>query len=72
MKGWKKVSEAAQYYGVSTKTMRSLLKDGFPHSRLPTGTILIELEAGDNWLRAFNVDRKHQEMVDDLVRGINQ
>ncbi len=43
---WKKVSDAAQHMGISTRTTRDLLKQGLPHSRLPSGTILVELEQG--------------------------
>ena len=70
MRGWKKVPDAAEYYGVSVRTMRNLISDGFPHSRLPSGTILIELSAGDDWLRNFGNDERDQEIIDDLLTGI--
>ena len=67
---WKKVSDAAGYYGVSVRTMRTLLSQGFPHSKLPTGTILVELEAGDEWLRDLGNIKKDQEMINELLKGV--
>ena len=70
MHGWRKIPQAAEYYGVSVRTMRSWLKAGFPHSRLPSGTILIEIERGDEYLRQFDVARQAEKIVDELTEGL--
>lgn len=70
MKGWLKIPVAAQYYGVSVRTMRSWMKAGFPHSRLPSGTILIEVERGDEYLRQFDVERLAEKIVDEVLEGL--
>jgi hypothetical protein len=69
-KGWKKVPAAAKYYGVSVRTFRELLKQGFPHSKLPSGTILVELTAGDEWLRERGSERADGHIVDEILRGV--
>ena len=70
MKGWRKIPQAAEYYGVSVRTMRSWLKAGFPHSRVPSGTILIEIERGDEWVRQFDVGNQSETIVDELMKGL--
>ncbi len=47
---WVKTPAAAKHFGVSVKTFRKMLQDGFPHSRLPSGGVLINLKAGDEYL----------------------
>lgn len=70
MNGWVKTVPAAKYYGVSVRTFRGMLKQGFPHSRLPSGTILIELAAGDSWLRERNVERVDNRIVDEIMEEL--
>ncbi len=67
---WAKIPTASEHFGVSARTLRKLLRDGLPHSRLPSGTILIELEAGDDWLRGFNVCNEDQQIINDVLSGI--
>ena len=67
---WLKVKTAAKHFGVSERTFRDWLKNGFPHSRLPSGTVLIEIERGDEWLRQFDVERQAEKVVDELVKGL--
>jgi excisionase family DNA binding protein len=67
---WKKIRDAAQYIGMSERTVRELLKQGLPHSRLPSGTVLVELEQIDEWLRDFSVDRQQQAVIQDLLSGM--
>jgi len=56
---------------VSVRSFRGLLKDtDFPCSRLPSGTILIELEAGDNWLRERSDERQDQQIINSILRGL--
>ena len=43
----------------------------FPVSRLPTDTQLINLERGDEWLRAFDVHQdQNKHMIDELLKGL--
>lgn len=52
------VKPMAAYLGVSDRTLRALLSCGeIPHSRLPTGTILIAYRDVDGWLKAHRVNR---------------
>lgn len=67
---WAKITSAAEYYGLSPRTLRKLLRDGMPHSKLPSGTILIELESGDKWLRGFRVGDRDQQIVNEFLRGL--
>ena len=67
---WKKIRDAAQYIGMSERTVRELLKQGLPHSRLPSGTVLVELEQIDEWLRGFSVEQQQQAIIQDLLSGI--
>jgi hypothetical protein len=64
---WAKVKIAAEFYGVSPRTLRKWLDHGLPHSRLPSGTILIELDAGSKWLRSFEVGQKLQGIVEEII-----
>jgi hypothetical protein len=68
--GWLKVPDAAVYYGVSKRTFRELLKQGFPHSRLPSGTILVELQAGNEWLRDRGSSITNEIIVNELARAL--
>lgn len=73
MKGWRKIPAAAEYYGVSVRTMRTLIKDyGFPASRLPTGTQLVDLERGNEWLRSFDIQQSDQSVVDEILGGLGK
>lgn len=53
MQGWCKIKKAAEFSGISERTMRDWLKDGLKHSRLPSGTVLIKFEWLDEYLEAF-------------------
>lgn len=68
--GWAKVPQAAEHLGLSPRTVRDLLKRGLPHSRLPSGTILVELKQADDWLRGFAVGRKDQAIVSEIIKGL--
>ena len=67
---WLKVKNFAGHADVSERTVRELLKTGLPHSRLPSGTILIEIEKADEWLRSFDVDRQGMQIVDDILSDL--
>ena len=71
--GWAKPSIQAKYAGVERRTIYSWLKDGLPHSRLPSGRILIRFEDVDLYLKRFQVaDRKAAvgAIVEDVMRGM--
>lgn len=69
--GWVKISGAASYAGVGKRTFRKWLKDGLPHSKLHTGTILIQLSAIDEYLKSFMVkDNEVQMVVNSVMAGI--
>ncbi len=70
MEGWKKIKAAAQYIGMSERSIRSLLKEGLRHSRLPSGTVLISTQAIDEYLKKFEVDSSTE--ADRIVREIEK
>ena len=66
-----KPMQAADYYGVSVRTFREWLKRGFPYSRSPTGSITVEIEAGNQWLRERTVQSEGERLdkVADEILG---
>jgi len=71
---WVKVKSAASYAGVSPRTVRKWLKSGLRHSQLPSGTVLIQYSAVDEFLNHFEVqenevDRAVEEIQRDLNNG---
>jgi predicted site-specific integrase-resolvase len=69
MKGWTKIKAASAYAGISPRTMRRWLKQGLRHARLPSGTILIQYSAIDEFLA--NYEAQDNE-VDQLVETIEK
>ena len=70
-RGYAKVKQAAKYVCVSQRTFRDWLKEGLPHFRLSTGTILIAYKDIDAWMQNFRVDEsKADAIVDELMRGL--
>ena len=67
MIGWAKVKKAAEYAGVSERTLRAWLKEGLRHSCLPSGTILIKYASIDEYLEGFEVK---DDFVDELVDSV--
>jgi hypothetical protein len=67
VRGWSKIKGAARYAGVSERTFRGWLKDGLPHSRLPSGTILVRLSVIDQWLEGFCVSENEVDQIVDEV-----
>ena len=65
-RGWTKVLSGAAYAGVSVSTFRGWLKQGLPHAKLPSGTILVRFEAIDSFLNTFEVEGG-RDRLDDLV-----
>lgn len=60
---WMKVKAASRYGGVSERTMRTWLKQGLPHSRMPSGSILISEENIDCFLHRFEVEHNEVEVI---------
>lgn len=72
MEGWAKRKEAAKYAGVSLRTFSNWLKEGLPHARLDTGTVLIKYSTIDEYLEQFVSSRNEVgEMVDQILRDFN-
>ena len=72
--GWGKISQVAEYSGLSEKTLRSLLKQGLRHSRLPSGTIILKIEWVDEYLERYEtpIDEKPlDKIVSQLEREFN-
>lgn len=66
--GWRKIKGAAKHCDLSERTLRGLLKQGLPHSRLPSGTILISLRLLDEYLEALEVkENKVDQIVEEVV-----
>ena len=73
MKGWLKIPAAAEYYGVSVRTFREWLKAGFPHVVSPSGTKLVNLPKGDEYLMQFDATQhaeKSEKIIDELIKGL--
>jgi excisionase family DNA binding protein len=49
MRGWAKPKQIAKYMDLSERTVRSLLKKGLPHIRMPTGTTLVKYSEVDEY-----------------------
>ena len=63
-----KVKEAAKYAGVSKVTFRRWLKDGLRHSKLRSGTILVNTALIDEYLSKFEV--KESASIDRVVNDV--
>ena len=71
--GWAKTVPAAEYYGVSVRTFREMLKRDFPHVRLDSGTILINLEKGNQYLLKRSSKREAERLgnvADEILREL--
>ena len=71
-RGWSKVKEAANYAGVSVRTLRDWLKNGLRHSRVSAGMILVSYAAIDEYLVGFEVNENHfDDIVDEVMEGLS-
>ena len=68
MANWMKVKEAAKYSGVTVRTFRRWLKDGLRHSRLKSGTILVNPALIDEYL--FRYEVKESDSIDRVVNEV--
>jgi len=68
--GWVKIPAAAAYMGLSTRTVRTLLSEGLPFSRLRSGTILLSIDQVDQYLKKYEIKNNAvDEIVDDVIRN---
>ncbi len=65
---WMQRRSAAEYYGVGVRTLDKWRQRGMPFVRSPTGTILINADDGDDWLRS-SVPDAHR-LLDELMEGL--
>ena len=71
-RGYGKIRKAAEYSGgVSVRTLRNWFKDGLPHFRLSSGTILVAYADIDAWLEKFRVDDSRLDaIVDEITKEL--
>ena len=67
MEGWLKIKGAANYIGLSTRSVRTLLRQGLKHSRLKTGTILLSVKNIDEYLEKFEVKTNETERIATVI-----
>ena len=80
---WVSVSKAAEIVGVSKRTLMHWIKKyGIPHSKVPSGTILIKLSSLIDWLQSHgtvkkevnlkneNLSEREKEFVEDLLKDL--
>jgi len=71
MNGWAKIKAASKYAGISERTMRDWLKAGLRHSRLPSGTILVQYVWVDEFLNRFETKNETvEEITDQIVEDV--
>lgn len=72
MDGWGKVKTAAKYAGVSERTLRTWLKQGLRHAKLPSGIVLIKYDFVAEFLSNYGVkDGVLDGIVDDVLRDLS-
>ena len=70
-RGWLKIRPAAAYAGVKERTFRSWLRAGLRHSRLPSGMVLVSIQAIDEYLQSFEVNQNIVDaVVDDVMKRV--
>ena len=69
--GWAKVNKTATHIGMSPRSVRKLLRQGLPYSRLPSGVILISLDQADEYIKKFQVvNDELDSVVNDVIKSI--
>jgi hypothetical protein len=69
--GWAKVNKTATHIGMSPRSVRKLLRQGLPYSRLPSGAILISLDQVDEYIKKFQVvNDELDSVVNDVIKSI--
>jgi excisionase family DNA binding protein len=73
VEGWASVKSAAEYAGISERTMRDWLGEGLRHSRMPSGMIRIKYQDIDDYIEKFSVDEhKVDRIVDEVFAKVLQ
>jgi excisionase family DNA binding protein len=67
VEGWTGVKGAAEYAGVSERTMRDWLGEGLKHSRMPSGMIRIKYQDIDDYIEKFAFDEHKVDRIVDEV-----
>ncbi|MBF0525824.1 MAG: hypothetical protein HQK56_12095 [Deltaproteobacteria bacterium] len=68
---WFRAATAANYSGVSNRTLRSWLNQGLRHSRVSRGTVLVKREWLDEFLTKFECQTNRvDEIVDDVMADL--
>lgn len=71
MDGWCKIRKAADYAGVSDRTLEDWIRQGLKVSRLPTGTRLIKYQWIDDFLERYAQSNNHvDKMVEEIMAKI--
>lgn len=71
-KGWVKAKKAAQYAGISERTLWTWLSSGLPYARVG-GTALVSLDDLDAYIRQHMVRRDAvKEIVDDVLKSLGK
>lgn len=69
---WFKIKQASKYCGLSERTLRRLLKEGLPHSRVG-GAILLKREWVDKYFESFKVEQNEiDEIVEEVLRDLKK
>jgi predicted site-specific integrase-resolvase len=69
LEGWAKIKGSSEYAGVSPRTLRRWFKMGLEHSRMPGGTILINKNSIDQFLKQYTVSENEAEQLANQVMG---
>ena len=73
VKAWGKIQSVAEYGGLSSRTIRKLLKEGLPYCKLPTGSIIIKFSDFDDFAKRFKVqDDEVSRIADDVFRELGE
>jgi hypothetical protein len=67
MDGWGKPKTISAYINSCERSVRTLMKDGLPYSKLPSGTVLIKFSDVDKFLEKYKVQ---QDQVDTIVTDV--
>ena len=67
LRGWFKISSAAEYVDVTPRTLRKWLREGLSYSKAPSGAILIKRSNIDEFLESFEVK---DNIVENIVKDV--
>ena len=71
-KGWAKVRKAAQYAGISERTLWTWASQGMPYAKI-NGTALFNYEDLDAYIRKHTVNRNEvKEIVKDVLKNLSE